>query len=79
MVEIHGYTDSQGSTATDMPLSHARAAAVMHYLQGRAPVNFPTGRIKIYAHGEANPVASNATADGRATNRRVEIVLKSAA
>lgn len=79
VVEIHGYTDSQGSTATDMPLSHARAAAVMHYLQGRAPVNFPAGRIKVYAHGEANPVASNATADGRATNRRVEIVLKSAA
>jgi len=79
VVEIHGYTDSQGSKATDMPLSHARAAAVMHYLQGRAPVNFPAGRIKIYAHGEANPVASNATADGRATNRRVEIVLKSAA
>ena len=77
VVEIHGYTDSQGSHATSLPLSQARAAAVQHYMQTKAPVNFPTGRIKVFAHGEANPVASNATAEGRQKNRRVEIVLRS--
>ena len=77
VVEIHGYTDSQGSHATSLPLSQARAAAVKHYMELKAPVNFPGGRIKVFAHGEANPVASNATAEGRQKNRRVEIVLRS--
>ena len=77
VVEIHGYTDSQGSHATSLPLSQARAAAVKHYMEMKAPVNFPGGRIKVFAHGEANPVASNATAEGRQKNRRVEIVLRS--
>lgn len=78
VVEVHGYTDSQGSHATSLPLSQARAAAVAHFMQAKAPVNFPGGRIKVFAHGEANPVASNATAEGRQKNRRVEIVLRSA-
>jgi OOP family OmpA-OmpF porin len=78
VVEIHGYTDNQGSHATSLPLSQARAGAVMHYLQTTHPVNFPQGRIRVFAHGEANPIASNATAAGRAQNRRVEIILRSA-
>lgn len=77
VVEVHGYTDSQGSAATSLPLSEARAAAVRHYLEAKAPVNFPGGRIRVFAHGEASPVASNATAEGRQKNRRVEIVLRS--
>ena len=77
VVEIHGYTDSQGSHATSLPLSQARAGAVKHYLEVLHPVNFPQGRVRVFAHGEANPVASNATADGRAKNRRVEIILRS--
>lgn len=77
VVEVHGYTDSQGSHATSLPLSQARAAAVEHFMESKAPVNFPGGRIKVFAHGEANPVASNATAAGRQKNRRVEIVLRS--
>ena len=77
VVEVHGYTDSQGSAATSLPLSQARAAAVKHFMEAKAPVNFPTGRVKAFAHGEANPVASNATPEGRQKNRRVEIVLRS--
>ena len=77
VVEIHGYTDSQGSHATSLPLSQARAGAVKHFLEATHPVNFPKGRVRVFAHGEANPVASNATPDGRARNRRVEIVLRS--
>jgi peptidoglycan-binding protein ArfA len=38
-------------------------------------VNFPASRISTFAHGQSNPVAPNATEDGRAKNRRVEIVL----
>jgi len=77
VVEVHGYTDSQGSHTTSLPLSQARAAAVAHFMQTKAPVNFPGGRVKVFAHGEANPVASNATPEGRQKNRRVEIVLRS--
>ena len=77
VVEVHGYTDSQGNQSTSLPLSHARAAAVEHYMEAKAPVNFPANRIHAYAHGDANPVASNATSEGRQKNRRVEIVLKS--
>ena len=77
VVEVHGYTDSQGSHATSLPLSQARAAAVEHYMETKAPTNFPSGRIHAYGHGEANPVASNATPDGRQKNRRVEIILRS--
>jgi len=77
VVEVHGYTDSQGSQSTSLPLSQARAAAVEHYMESKAPVNFPANRIHAYAHGDANPVASNATPEGRQKNRRVEIVLKS--
>ena len=77
-IEIHGHTDSQGNPATSKPLSEARAFAVKSYLEGRAPANFPKGRIQVFAHGQDNPIAPNATAEGRALNRRVEIVLRSA-
>jgi len=77
VVEIHGYTDNQGSHSTSMPLSNARANAVKRYLEASSPANFPHGRVRAFAHGEANPVADNSTADGRAKNRRVEIILRS--
>ncbi|MDQ2686557.1 MAG: OmpA family protein [Armatimonadota bacterium] len=77
-IEIHGHTDSQGNPATSKPLSEARAFAVKNYLEKHAPANFPQGRIQVFAHGQDNPIAPNSTADGRAQNRRVEIVLRSA-
>ena len=77
VVEIHGYTDNQGSHSTSLPLSNARANAVKHYLESSSPANFPSGRVRAYAHGEANPVADNSTSEGRAKNRRVEIILRS--
>ncbi|CAK0779957.1 OmpA-OmpF porin, OOP family [Gammaproteobacteria bacterium] len=68
--EIHvvGYTDSRGSHAHNMGLSERRAATVKKYLQGKGLRN-----IKSEGRGEKDPVASNATEDGRAHNRRVEI------
>ena len=68
-------TDSQGNPATNMSLSEARAFAVKSWLEKQSPVNFPKGRIRIYAHGQQNPLAPNGTPQGRAQNRRVEVVL----
>ena len=74
-VEVHGHTDSQGDPRANMQLSEERAFAVKAWMERQAPVNFPKGRLRVFAHGQENPVAPNATAEGRAQNRRVEIVL----
>jgi OmpA-OmpF porin, OOP family len=75
MVEIHGHTDAMGNPDANMHLSEERAFAVKKWLEVHAPASFPEGRIKVVAHGQQEPVASNATPDGRAKNRRVVIVL----
>lgn len=69
-VEIAGYTDNTGSAAVNRRLSNARALAVRAYLarKGVSPA-----RMTANGYGPANPVASNATAEGRAENRRVEL------
>ncbi len=74
-VEVHGHTDGQGTRDGNMALSESRAFAVKQWLEARAPVNFPAGRIRVFAHGQENPIAPNSTPEGRAENRRVEIVL----
>jgi outer membrane protein OmpA-like peptidoglycan-associated protein len=74
-VEIHGHTDNQGAPDKNMALSEARAFAVKNWLEKKAPVNFPAGRIRVFAHGQTNPVAPNGTPQGRAQNRRVEVVI----
>jgi outer membrane protein OmpA-like peptidoglycan-associated protein len=74
-VEVHGHTDSQGNPQANMNLSEERAFAVKNWLEQQSSVNFPKGRIRVFAHGQENPVAPNATTEGRAQNRRVEIVL----
>jgi chemotaxis protein MotB len=79
-IVVHGYTDNapigralqrQGVTSNEV-LSHKRAEAVMQYLitQGVKP-----DMISAQGRGEADPIASNATAEGRAQNRRVELTL----
>jgi outer membrane protein OmpA-like peptidoglycan-associated protein len=75
VVEVHGHTDNVGSLKANMDLSEARAFAVKDWLEKQAPVNFPEGRVRVFAHGQGNPVAPNATEAGRARNRRVEIVM----
>lgn len=69
-VEVAGYTDSRGSTATNRRLSQSRADAVRTYLIARGvdPLQL-TAR----GFGPTNPIASNATEPGRARNRRVEL------
>ncbi len=75
VVEVHGHTDNVGNPASNMNLSESRAFAVKKWLEKQSPVNFPQGRVRVFAHGQQNPVAENSTESGRAQNRRVEIIL----
>lgn len=77
VVEVEGYTDSVGSREANMNLSRARAIAVKKYLEEKSPVNFPKGRVRVKYFGPDKPIASNTTEEGRAQNRRVEIILGS--
>lgn len=67
-----GHTDSMGSEAHNQRLSQRRAEAVKAYLVNQG---VPAERIRTEGRGEAQPVASNDTAQGRAQNRRVDITL----
>jgi OOP family OmpA-OmpF porin len=74
-VAVHGYTDNSGDPSRNQQLSEDRAMAVQHWLEAKSHSAFPDGRVQVYAHGATEPVASNATPDGKAKNRRVEVVL----
>ena len=74
-IEIKGHTDSKGSDAYNRRLSERRAEAVKAYLVKEADV--APARIKTRGLGESKPVASNDTEEGRAKNRRVEILILS--
>lgn len=68
--EIHGYTDDRGSDAYNLKLSQRRAAAVVGYLTAHG---IPVDHLSAKGFGKSNPVATNATAEGRAENRRVTV------
>ncbi|MEO6509959.1 MAG: OmpA family protein [Nocardioides sp.] len=70
---IDGYTDSLGSAAHGLTLSQDRAQAVAQYL--RSQLGSYQIEIRAFGHGEADPIASNATEAGRTQNRRVTITL----
>ncbi|MEM6988615.1 MAG: OmpA family protein [Pseudomonadota bacterium] len=72
LVEVVGHTDSFGDAGYNQQLSEQRALAVRDYLTG-LPGFFTT--LSARGAGEAEPVADNATAEGRALNRRIELVL----
>lgn len=71
-LEIQGHTDAMGSPDANIRLGEARAQAARRYL---AQQNIPTSRMSTISYGEAAPVADNATAEGRAANRRIVIVV----
>ncbi|WP_408591777.1 OmpA family protein [Novosphingobium sp.] len=70
LIDVYGHTDSTGSAAYNQRLSENRARAVADYLSSRG---VSAARIRSQGFGMTQPVASNATEEGRAANRRVEI------
>jgi outer membrane protein OmpA-like peptidoglycan-associated protein len=74
-IVVNGYTDSQGTAAYNQDLSLRRAQSVRDYLVTRG---IAADRITAVGFGPNNPVADNASAEGRADNRRVEIVVSPA-
>jgi len=69
-VDVYGHTDSVGNPAYNQTLSERRATAVADYLVGRG---VERERLGTRGFGSTQPIASNATEEGRAANRRVEI------
>ena len=68
---VEGHTDDVGSRAANEKLSRERAAAVVDAL---AAAGIARDRLKSAGPGPAKPLADNATSEGRARNRRVELV-----
>lgn len=71
-VDVYGHTDSTGSDAYNQALSERRARSVADYLSSHG---VQSARIGTRGFGETQPIASNDTEEGKATNRRVEIKL----
>lgn len=71
-VTIIGHTDNTGSDATNLKLSERRAESVKAFTMNQGIM---ANRLSIQGKGEAEPIADNTTDDGRAKNRRVEIVI----
>lgn len=71
-IRIAGYTDSQGRDEMNLALSQQRADAVLDALRSR---RVPVASFEAAGYGEADPIADNATEDGREANRRIEFSL----
>lgn len=71
-VEIQGHTDDRGSEQANEVLGMRRAEAVRNYLHEKG---IPLNLIQAISYGETKPVAANTTRDGRAANRRVEVLV----
>ncbi len=71
---VEGHTDAQGADNANLLLSQDRADAVRRYLMQHLKVD--AARISAVGYGEARPVATNETAQGRARNRRIELIIR---
>lgn len=72
-VIVEGHTDSRGEAAANRALSQRRAIAVREHLLARMPIS--SSRIAAVGHGEERPVAPDDTEEGRARNRRIEVIV----
>jgi outer membrane protein OmpA-like peptidoglycan-associated protein len=72
-IVVEGYTDSQGDAASNRDLAQKRAEAVRAHLVARGA---PADRVGAKGLGGVRPIADNGTAQGRARNRRIEIVVR---
>ena len=73
IITVEGHTDSFGSDESNLELSQRRADAVRAYLL--ANMELAPYRISAMGYGETRPISSNETADGRARNRRIDLVV----
>ena len=73
VVEVAGHTDSTGSEAYNQDLSERRAQVVYNYLVDKG---ISADRMTWKGYGESSPIAPNDTAEGRAKNRRTELVIQ---
>jgi outer membrane protein OmpA-like peptidoglycan-associated protein len=72
-IEVIGHADNSGTAAYNQDLSQRRASSVA---QALAATGVQSGRISALGRGEDQPIASNLTPEGRAQNRRVEIIIR---
>ena len=72
-VEVQGHTDNIGSESYNLKLGYKRAEAAMRYLNMEQ--GLPLFRMNVISYGEYKPIADNSTKDGRASNRRVTLVV----
>lgn len=73
MIEVQGHTDSRGREKYNKKLSQKRANAVRDYLMGRG---VEPERLEATGYGEEQPIETNKTREGRASNRRVEFLIR---
>ncbi len=73
LLEIAGHTDAQGAAGYNKRLSDLRAASVKRYFVKKG---FDKKKLKAIGYGESKPIASNASKEGRAKNRRIEFIVK---
>jgi outer membrane protein OmpA-like peptidoglycan-associated protein len=72
-ITIEGHTDASGSEAANLKLSAERARALEQSLATQLQLS--GGRTRVVGYGESRPLASNDTSEGRARNRRIDIVI----
>jgi peptidoglycan-associated lipoprotein len=72
-LEVQGHTDNTGEESYNLVLGKQRAEAVMEYLYKQ--YHIPLHRMEVISFGSSAPVADNKTRDGRAQNRRVDILV----
>ncbi|MES2844336.1 MAG: OmpA family protein [Pseudomonadota bacterium] len=72
-IEVIGHTDNTGSASYNQDLSQRRAVSVANILRDSG---VPNARLTAFGRGEDQPIASNLTVEGRAQNRRVEIIIR---
>ena len=75
VVEIRGHTDAVGTPESNIQLSKKRAESVKSFLMAQAEKSITDERVRTKGFGQQVPVADNGTAEGRAKNRRVEVLL----
>ncbi len=73
LLQVAGHTDSSGATAYNQKLSERRASSVANYLRSQ---KVESQRLIVVGYGESRPIVSNASAAGRAENRRVELLIE---